>query len=291
MIKANSTIIKFYIAMMDSFSEYLSQKYTDNSLDNPDHFKTVIIQKIVRMFHTLESITSNGSDEVSARCILRGILDSVTIYCFIYQRDNKDDVLFRHYLYALDSFRSLRDIYIEGTLKDKQSSYPFDTTLEEVIRQLESKLSSHYYYLTNNEFASTVIKKANWKYKSVQNPTGVSFSTMYKQIGFDDITANYYQRYLSQFSHGLCLSNTPVVNSENNKKVLFESIPIADRAIQAICNTFPKEEMIPHVIRSKTLNNAISQPCFVFDELLDFEKALIRKEKTLYFENELSTNS
>ena len=56
MIKANPTIFKFYLTMMDSFSEYLSQKYSDSSLGNPNHYKTIIIQKVVRMFHTLEQL-------------------------------------------------------------------------------------------------------------------------------------------------------------------------------------------------------------------------------------------
>ena len=82
MIKANPTIFKFYLAIMDSFSEYLSHKYSDKSLDNPNHYKTIIIQKIIRMFHTLVKLTQETQDEVSARCVLRGILDSVTVYCF-----------------------------------------------------------------------------------------------------------------------------------------------------------------------------------------------------------------
>ena len=86
MIKPNPTIFKFYLTMLESFSEYLSQKYPETSLDNPDHFKTIIIQKIVQMFHTLNTLTKVSNDEVSARCVLRGILDSVTTYCFIQSR-------------------------------------------------------------------------------------------------------------------------------------------------------------------------------------------------------------
>lgn len=92
MIKANPTIFKFYLSMMDSFSEYLSNRYTESSLDNPDYYKTIIIQKIVQMFHTLERLVEESQDEVSARCVLRGILDSVTAYCFIYQREDKCDI-------------------------------------------------------------------------------------------------------------------------------------------------------------------------------------------------------
>ena len=282
MAEANRSVFKFYLALIDSFSEYLLKKYSKSSLDNPNHYKTTIIQKIAKMFHTLESISKEGNDEVSSRCVLRGLLDNVATYCFIYQRDNNVDILFRHYLYALDGFKSLKDTLIDGILEENKT-FHFEAICDVVILQLKTKLSSHVYYNTYNEFASKVIQNANWKYESIKNPTGITFTTMYKQIGFDDKLANYYQRFLSQFSHGLCLSNSPVTNSEQIEKVLVESIPIADRIIQAICNTFPKEEMIRFVFQSETLINAISQPDFVFDELFDFAKALIRKDKTIIF--------
>lgn len=83
MVKANVTIFNFYLAILDSFSEFLSQKYPDISIDNINHYKIIIIQKIARMFHTLKSIALTSKDEVSARCVLRGILDSVSVYCLI----------------------------------------------------------------------------------------------------------------------------------------------------------------------------------------------------------------
>ena len=105
MIKANDTIFQFYLAMMNSFVQYLSERYPNShSMEDTKHYQTNIIEKIVRMFYSLELLTKDTLDEVSARCVLRGILDSVTTYCFIYQRTDKEDVLFRHYLYALDGW-------------------------------------------------------------------------------------------------------------------------------------------------------------------------------------------
>ena len=87
MVKASNTIFQFDLAMMDAFREYLSNKYPlSSSIDDTKHYQTVIITKIVQMFHSLELLTKNTLDEVSARCVLRGILDSVTAYCFVYQR-------------------------------------------------------------------------------------------------------------------------------------------------------------------------------------------------------------
>lgn len=109
MVKANNTIFQFYLAMMDFFGKYLSEKYPNSSsIEDTKHYQTIIIERIVQMFHSLELLTKDTLDEVSARCVLRGILDSVTIYSFIYQRTDVDDMLFRHYLYALDGWREYK---------------------------------------------------------------------------------------------------------------------------------------------------------------------------------------
>ena len=87
MIKANNMIFQFYLAMMDFWGKFLSEKYSQSSsIEDTKHYQTVIIAKIVQMFHSIELLTKDTVDEVSARCVLRGILDSVTTYCFIYQR-------------------------------------------------------------------------------------------------------------------------------------------------------------------------------------------------------------
>ena len=71
MVQANLTIFKFYINLMEYLSEALSKKYPKASLEDPHHYETVILNKIVHMFHSLELLVIDGKDEVSARCILR----------------------------------------------------------------------------------------------------------------------------------------------------------------------------------------------------------------------------
>ena len=88
MVKASKLLFKFNLMLLDSFSEHLSSKFPESIADCPNHIKANIIAKIVRMFHTLELIVDKSRDEVSARCILRGLLDGITTYCFIYDRDD-----------------------------------------------------------------------------------------------------------------------------------------------------------------------------------------------------------
>lgn len=267
---------------MDSFSEYLSHKYSDKSLDNPNHYKTIIIQKIIRMFHTLVKLTQETQDEVSARCVLRGILDSVTVYCFIYQREDKCDMMFRHYLYSLDGFITYKKGIIDKIMEEGENKFKFEYACNEVIRQIENKLSSHPYQKLNNKNVKTIINNANWKYKSLDEPRGMTFNGMYKQVGYDASLTDYYQDILSQYAHGLCISNTLHNDPKQLEIVLYESIPIADRMIQAICSTFSKKELLLHVYRSEIIKKLVENPEFNTEELFGFLKALIENDKTLF---------
>lgn len=280
MIKANNTIFLFYLAMMDSFGKYLSEKYPQSSsIEDTKHYQTTIIEKIVRMFHTLELLIKETVDEVSARCVFRGILDSVTTYSFIYQRTNEEDMLFRHYLYALDGWREYKKSVIsiseENEFKHKEV-YACDY----VIKQIEDKLRNHIYYTQNSSKVEELIKKANWKYKSVQETAKLTYLEMYKVIKFDTNTSEYYQGYFSQFVHGLCFSNKQT-SPEILKSVLYESIILADKFIQAICHTFNDKEMVEQFCGSNIIRNSLNSKDFNLDNLLEFAIGLVGKDKTM----------
>lgn len=281
MVKANNTILRFYLAMMDFFGEYLSEKYPQSSsIEDTKHYQTVIIMKIVRMFHSLELLTKGTLDEVSARCLLRGILDSVTAYSFVYQREDENDMLFRHYLYALDGWREYKKSVItiseENEYKDKE-----DYACDYVIKQIEEKLRNHIYYSQDQATAKLLIQNSNWKYESLKNPRSLKYGEMYSVIGFNNKSIEYFQGYLSQFVHGLCLSNKPNTDSEQMKRVLHECIPTADIFIQSINQTFNDKEMMISLIGSDTIQDFLNSKDFNFEDLAEFAIALVRKDKTI----------
>lgn len=267
--------------MMDSFGKYLSEKHPNSaSIEDTKHYQTVIIMKIVQMFHSLELLTKNTLDEVSARCVLRGILDSVTSYSFIYQRTDENDMLFRHYLYALDGWRECKKSVIiiseENEYKDKE-----DFAYDFVIKQIEEKLKNHTYYTQDRATANLLIQNSNWKYESLQNPRSLKYGEMYSAIGFNNKSIEYFQGYLSQFVHGLCLSNKPIADSEQMNSVLYECIPIADKFIQTINQTLHDKEMMKNFISSDRINKLLNSKDFNLDELSEFAIALVQKDKTL----------
>ncbi len=125
------------------------------------------------------------------------------------------------------------------------------------------------------------MEHANWRYESLNNTTKMKFREMYKLIKLEDRLVNYYQNILSQYAHGLFLSNTTFIHSGQLQKVLFESIPLADRIIQGICRTFPKDDLICFFLRSDACRGILNNPDFNTNDLLDFAKTFLRKDKTI----------
>lgn len=280
MIKANNTIFLFYLAMMDFFGKYLSEKYSQSSsIEDTKHFQTVIIMKIVQMFHSLELLSKETSDETSARCILRGILDSVTAYSFIYERTDEKDMIFRHYLYALDGWRVYKKSVV-SILVENEYKYKEDYACDFVIKQIEEKLQSHIYYTQDRATAKLLIHNANWKYESLQNPRTIKYEKMYEHVGFNSNITHYFKGYLSQFSHGLFFSNKQT-NIEILKSVLYESIILADKFIQAICQTFNDKEMVKQFCSSNYIQSFLNCKDCDLEDMTGFVCALVRKDKTI----------
>lgn len=280
MVKANNTIFLFYLAMMDFWGKYLSVKYPNNSsIEDTKHYQTVIIMKIVQMFHSLELLTKNTLDEVSARCILRGILDSVTAYSFIYHRTDVNDMLFRHYLYALDGWREYKKSVIP-LLEENNYKYKEVYVCDCAIKQIEEELQNHAYFTQDRTTAKSLIQKTNWKYESLQNPHSLKYGKMYASVGFNSSIIKYFQGYLSQFVHGLCFSNKPT-SPEIMKSVLYESILLADKFVQTIYQTYNDKEMLEQFHDSNIIQNFQKSKDFNFDDLAEFAYALVRKDKTI----------
>ena len=257
---------------MEYLSEALSKKYPNTSSEDPHHYETIIFKKIVHMFHSFEFLISKEQDEVSARCLLRGILDSVTTYCFIYERADENEIMFRHYLYALDSFDSYKK-----SCQVYSNANTVTQIVEDLIGQNTEYLHNLPYYKQNRSVADTIIKSRNWKYISLENTRSMSYKEMYKSIGFEDNLATYYAEYLSQYVHGLFYSNRKVSDNEQLKHVLYESIPIADRMVRSFSHSLQADQMIMDYINSPTFKNFLESPDFNYHDLGTFMEAVYKK--------------
>ena len=134
--------------------------------------------------------------------------------------------------------------------------------------------------LRNND-VEKIVRDNNWKYISLQDSQQVKFGKMYQLIGFDEKTATYFQGFLSQFAHGLLFSNYTEGHSEQMIRVLYESLPLADRLCKTIYSTFHDQNLISYFIQSHSYDSFINAPDFIFDDLYEFAKTITRNDNTL----------
>lgn len=64
--------------------------------------------------------------------------------------------------------------------------------------------------------------------------------------------------------------------------MLYESIPLADRMTQAICRTFPIEEMKQCISSAETVKQIFKDSDLNVDDLFIYVKALVENDKTLF---------
>ncbi len=65
------------------------------------------------------------------------------------------------------------------------------------------------------------------------------------------------------------------------KRVLHECIPIADKFIQTMSQSFRDEGMIEILLRSNAIKKFMDSKCFIIDDLAEFAFALVLNDKTL----------
>lgn len=275
MIVANKNIFEFYRITIEFFCKFLSEKYTEYTLENLYKFKTIIVQKITKMLNTLVVVEAN--DKISARCIMRSILDSVSIYCFIYENNVEEEMMFRHYLYTLDGFVSYKSVIniMEGG--DEISKYN-----NRIIEEIEGAINNHSYVKTcksdyGRKKLASIIDHRYWNYINIESTDKYSYKTLYEKAKFDSSLSRYYSEFYAQFSHGLFFSN--MIQFEANKNILFEIIPAMDRFLGAIFKTFPidKEEIINEFsISCKNIITSVNS-----EKLLEFGKELKKQNKCL----------
>ena len=90
------------LLILEGSIKVIERKHHSNDVSDIKSYQVIILKRIVKSLSTIEFVLNKEVDPMSAYGILRMIIDSICIYCFIYEKEDKDEVEFRHYLYLLD---------------------------------------------------------------------------------------------------------------------------------------------------------------------------------------------
>ena len=198
----------------------------------------------LKAFDTLIKVVVRQKDYVSANCLLRMLGDSVAVFHLIYSEKNFDILHLRHALYVIDgcecNLKVLPEEDIsEGCLPDnelKEANEQIRRSREHrqrLMREAQYILDQSPLQSENKAAFDRIVKDRNWKFKEFKDykkkgSNQYKWQELYERIG----ECKYYDllSYMSQYSHGLSMSNLVTYMDEANLHgVVSEAVGLIDR--------------------------------------------------------------
>ena len=210
----------------------------------------------LKSFDTLIKVVVEHKDYVSANCLLRMLGDRVAVFRLIYGEKDKDFLLLRHALYVIDGCERNMAVLPE---KDISEGALPDNELEEANRQIrysrehrqrlmrEAQEILNQSTLPQRDKAAfdKIVEDRNWKFKEFKFYKKKG-SNQYKWQELYDLIdeCKYYDllSYISQYVHGLSMSNLVIKLDESNMDgVVAEGVGLLDRLHEYTLEFFTEE--------------------------------------------------
>ena len=210
----------------------------------------------LKSFDTLIKVVVEHKDYVSANCLLRMLGDSVAVFRLIYGEKDKDLLLLRHALYVIDGCeRNMavlpeKDIS-EGCLPDeeledanKQICFNREHR-QRLMREAQEILNQSTLPQRDKATFDKIVEERNWKFKEFtfykkKGSNQYKWQELYDLIG----ECKYYDllSYISQYVHGLSMSNLVIQMDENNMNgIVAEAVGLIDRLHDYTLDFFTEE--------------------------------------------------
>ena len=208
-------------------------------------------------FDTFIKVIEQQHDYVSANCLLRMLGDHVAVFRLVY--GEKDEVLrwFRHCLYIIDGCEEGMKVLPEELIN--KGCMP-ENELEQLAKQNQWN-REHRQRMMNQareildhlpikqqdpEAFQKIVDDKNWRFKEFRNYKNVkanqySWKNLYELIGKTDFYDLF--SYLSQYAHGLSMSNLIVDNKSRElyDGVIGEAVGLLDSMNQYVMDFFVEE--------------------------------------------------
>lgn len=220
-----SECLRMLNGMCDLYLEKIFEHYPGMVVNDIFGYVRQICSKIVKMSHTLEMVAGQEHDYVVSNSIIRSIADNVASLLFVYERDFEEMVV-RHLLFVMDGVDARLKMKLGKTLvydgQIAQLEYDalkqqFDSAIEnekKCIDYCEKTIRQSVYYAKHSEDCEKLIEKRNWKYEDINHPKkSISWERMYSVL---HLKSNDFFQFLSQYVHGLSVSNIVVPYSEED---------------------------------------------------------------------------
>lgn len=198
----------------------------------------------LKSFDTLAKVVLEHEDYISAGCILRMLGDSVAVFHLIYMEPDPDLRWLRHALYVIDGCEENlkvlpggeinKDVLTEVELEQFNKGVQYNRDLRKLLMdQAQQILDSSPLKNKDKEAFEKIVKDRNWKFKEFKTYKRV-YDNKYEQCelydridmceGFDVLS------FISQYAHGLSMSNLVMEMNEHNRDgLLCEALGLIKR--------------------------------------------------------------
>ena len=256
--KSLSSIFKLYLFILESCVDVVKELHHSHFANDIKSYQTIILNRIVKTLNTLNQILEVSKDPNSGYCLLRTIADSICSYCFIYENDNGDEVEFRHFLFLLDGCSQFVNTFpsslSNNELIDEKDKNENRIVIEQKRTDLNDYQQETLAFLQNTHMVLTlpndtgkIIQNCDWKYREIisySRRESYNWQDIYEKAGCDVTMVNFLSSLLSQYVHGLFMSNTNIPNSEVHNILIFDvAITLERRLISAIINCFKEDNV------------------------------------------------
>ena len=208
-------------------------------------------------FDTFIKVLLGHKDYVSANCLLRMLGDNVAVFRLIYGESDKDLLLLRHALYVIDGCeRNLEVLHEktvnEGCMPEDELKYLNEATRfnhehrKRMMREAQEILDTSPLINRDKSAFDKIVEERNWKFKEFKyykkkGSNQYKWRELYKLMDFcydTDILS-----YISQFAHGLSMSNLVLDLDEMNiDSTVTVAVGLIKRLHKYTLAFFPKEQ-------------------------------------------------
>lgn len=234
------------VKRLTSLYQYASVQYLKGYVAHFCHLR-------LKSFDTLIKVVVEHKDYVSANCLLRMLGDSVAVFRLIYGEKDKDFLLLRHALYVIDGCERNMAVLPEKDISE--GSLP-DNELEEANRQIrysrehrqrlmreaQEILDQSTLQNRDKDAFDKIVEDRNWKFKEFKFYKKKGCNQYKWQELYDLIDeCKYFDllSYISQFAHGLSMSNLVIQTDESNMSgIVAEAVGLIDRLHDYTLNFF-----------------------------------------------------
>lgn len=209
----------------------------------------------LKSFSTFYKVITEHRDYVTANCILRMLGDCVSVFHLVYMEPNINLRLLRHCLYVLDGCERNLVVLPENSIKlglpEEEKNHANDLIKinrehrKRMMREAQEILDKSPLRKVDEEAFNCIVKNRNWKFKefkSYKNKNQYQWRDLYEQI---DYSGDYdLISYLSQYAHGLSMSNLVIqLDEQNCDGIIGEALGLLDRMNQYALNYFEEENL------------------------------------------------